>query len=274
MRSMKTTNLTFGPLVNSPVKMYKATDDGRAGELEFHQHHGPTCHGRIRMARTCEGCGEMVEYRDIIKGTVRNDVLVVVTDAELDELAEDVGPNIDIVQFCQNDEWDPMMLDGGTYYLAPDGATDGYSVIRAKMVETDRVGIVRFIMKTKIKMGVLRVLGNVLVLQTLVWFDQVRSARGLPGVDNLHTPTQQELDVAQILMDNLTREFDPTEFGDGFSERLIELVDAKAAGGEVAVSKPQNLDAPKPSGLLAQLQASVKATKPVKKTPGKKRGVA
>lgn len=276
MRSMKTTNLTFGPLVTQPVKMYKATDDGRAGELEFHQH-CPGCHGRIKMARTCEDCGSVVEFRDLIKGTIRNDVLVTITDDELDQLAEKVGPNIEIVQFCPNDQWDPLMLDGGSYYLAADGANDGYSVIRAKLVETDRVGIVRFIMKTKVKMGVLRPMGNVLVLQTMLWFDQIRSAKGLPGMDNPHTPTQDEMDVAQILMDNMTRDFDPTEFSDGFSERLIELVDAKAVGGEVAYV-PQDLDVPKPSGLLAQLQASVKATggkkAPVKKTPAKKRGVA
>jgi DNA end-binding protein Ku len=269
---MKTTKLAFGPLVKVSVKMYKATDDGDAGEMDFHQHHGPDCLGRIRYARRCEDCGQDVEYVDIVRATEFEDKLVVVSDDEMDQLSEEIGPNIEIQEFVGNDEWDPLLLTGSSYYLASDGDDDAYGLLRELLVEDEKVAIVRFVMRTSITMGVVRPMGNLLVLHRMLWFDQVRSAHGLPGVDKVVQPSAQEMEFGRRLVADLTRDFDPSKFSDGKTARLREYVAAKAAGQKPHFDKPVELD-DQPSGLLAQLQASVKTTKkpPVKKAPAKKR---
>jgi DNA end-binding protein Ku len=261
---MWTGSLAFG-LVNVPVKMYTATEDHA---VRFHQVHLKDG-GRIRMKRVCSVCGEEVAFKDIGKGWEDASGQRIVLDAEdLEELP--VGPKkeIDVLEFVPADQVDPILFDN-TYYLEPDGrALKPYVLLRQALESTERMAIVKVAIRQRTQLAALRVREDVLVLQTMLWPDEVREA----DFDFLGEKVEvrpQELTMAKSLIENLSGDFEPAQYTDEYREAILKLIDAKLSGGEgiTVEGEEEAADAGAVVDLMAALQASVARTKKAEPEP-------
>jgi DNA end-binding protein Ku len=226
MRSIWKGAITFG-LVNVPVKLYSATEDH---DVSLHQVHDADG-GRIRYQRKCEICGKVVDYEHIDKAFDDGDRTVVLTADDLKSLPEERSREIDVLEFVPSDQLDPLMFDR-SYFLEPDSTSPkAYVLLRRTLEETDRTAIVHFSLRQKTRLAALRVRGDVLVLQTLLWDDEVREAR-FPVLDEKVRISGKELDMSGSLVESLGDDFDPSQFGDDYQEELRKLIDAKLEEGE------------------------------------------
>lgn len=226
MRSIWKGAITFG-LVNVPVKLYSATEDH---DVSLHQVHDADG-GRIRYQRKCEICGKVVDYEHIDKAFDDGDRTVVLTGEDLKSLPEERSREIDVLEFVPSDQLDPIMFDR-SYFLEPDGTSPkAYVLLRRTLEETDRTAIVHFSLRQKTRLAALRVRGDVLMLQTLLWDDEVREAR-FPALEKQTRISDKELDMSSSLVDSLSDDFEPADFSDDYQEELRQLIDAKLKEGE------------------------------------------
>ncbi|MDY0890675.1 Ku protein [Frigoribacterium sp. CFBP9030] len=226
MRSIWKGAITFG-LVNVPVKLYSATEDH---DVSLHQVHDADG-GRIRYQRKCEICGKVVDYEHIDKAYDDGDRTVVITGDDLKSLPEEKSREIDVLEFVPSDQLDPIMFDR-SYFLEPDGTSPkAYVLLRRTLEETDRTAIVHFSLRQKTRLAALRVRGDVLMLQTLLWDDEVREAR-FPALEKQTRISDKELDMSSSLVDSLSDDFEPADFSDDYQEELRQLIDAKLEEGE------------------------------------------
>ena len=226
MRSIWRGAITFG-LVNVPVKLYSATEDH---DLPLHQVHNADG-GRIRYQRRCEICGRVVEYQDIDKAYESGDRTVVLTAADLKSLPSEKSREIDVVEFVPADQVDAIRLDR-SYYLEPDSTSPrSYVLMRKVLEDTERVAIVQFTLRQKTRLGVLRVQGKVLLLQSLLWDDEVREA-SFPSLDADVRIQKREIDMATSLVQSFESDFEPAQYTDDYQIQLKQLVDAKLEQGE------------------------------------------
>lgn len=227
MRSLWNGSLSFG-LVNIPVKLYSATEDH---DVSFHQVHAGDG-GRIRYQRTCEVCGNVVEYRDIAKAYEDADgQSVILSDEDFASLPADRSREIAVQEFVPSEQIDPMLYDR-SYYLEPAAAAaKAYVLLRRTLQNTDRVAVVRFALRQRTQLGALRVHGDVLAVQTLRWPDEIRAFQA-PDQVREAAVTDRELKMAATLVDSYATDFAPEEFTDEYQVQLRELIDAKLAGGE------------------------------------------
>jgi len=252
---MRKGNLGFG-LVNIAYKMYKSTE---SHDVAFHNHHGPDCHGAVGQQQVCKECGEVVAYADIVKGVEHNGNTVIVTPDEIKALDDEQGSAIDVLAFVHADEIDPILYEG-TYYLDADkGSEKAYALLRVAMVESERVGIVRYGLRQRTHMGVLRVIGDVLALHPLVWADEIRSTTELLGASKQIGLSPKEVKLAHALVESMMGTWDATEHTDTYSARLAEMIDAKASGGDFVAAPRDGGDGGEITDLLAKLEASVAA---------------
>ena len=262
MRSIWKGSIAFG-LVNVPVKVYSATEDH---DVKFHQVHAKD-NGRIRYKRTCEICGEVVEYRDIARAYDSDDgQTVIITDEDIATLPEERSREIEVVEFVPADQLDPMMYDK-SYFLEPDSkSTKSYVLLAKTLAETDRVAIVHFALRNKTRLAALRVKDfskrDVMVIHTLLWPDEIRDP-DFPSLDKDVDIKPAELKMAGQVVESMTDDFQPDQFRDDYQEQLHELVQAKLEGGEAFTVEEQPTDLDEStedvSDLLAKLEASVKA---------------
>jgi DNA end-binding protein Ku len=226
MRSIWKGAVSFG-LVSVPVKVYSATE---SHDVSLHQVHGKDG-GRIRYQRRCEVCGEVVQYGDIDKAYDNGEQTVILTEKDLASLPAERNHEIEVVEFVPSDQVDLLRLDR-SYYLEPEEKTlKQYTLLRRALEDSDRTAIVRFALRQKTRLAALRVRGNVLLLQTLLWDDEVRE----PSFDVLkQVPriSQKERDMAAQLVDSLAGDFDSAEFTDDYQEQLRTLVEAKLEQGD------------------------------------------
>lgn len=226
MRAIWKGALTFG-LVNVPVKVYSATEDH---DVPLHQVHAADG-GRIRYQRICEIDGEVVPFQDIDKAYDDGERTVVLTKEDLASLPAERSREIDVVEFVPSDQVDPLTFDRA-YYLEPDSASPkAYVLLRKTLEQTDRTAIVRFSLRQKTRLAALRVRDDVLVLQTLLWADEVREA-AFPSLDEPVRISAKELELSASLVDSFSSDFDPDEFGDEYQQELKTLIDAKLEKGE------------------------------------------
>ncbi|MHC3000343.1 non-homologous end joining protein Ku [Microbacterium sp. HJ5] len=226
MRAIWKGALTFG-LVNVPVKVYSATEDH---DVSLHQVHNKDG-GRIRYQRVCEIDGEVVPYQDIDKAYDDGDKTVVLTKDDLASLPAEKSREIDVVEFVPSEQVDLLTLDKA-YYLEPDSASPkAYVLLRKTLEQTDRTAIVRFSLRQKTRLAALRVRGDVLVLQTLLWADEVREA-AFPALDETVRISAKELELSASLVESFASDFDPSEFTDEYQEELRILIDAKLEKGD------------------------------------------
>ncbi|WP_214367300.1 Ku protein [Pseudonocardia sp. H11422] len=260
MRAMWSGAVSFG-LVSVPIKLYSATTNH---DIRFHQVHGADG-GRIRYKRTCTVCGEEVEYADIVKGYETEDgELVTLTETDLDSLPTATGHEIDVIEFVPAEQIDPLLFDK-SYYLEPEAkAAKPYALLREALKETDRMAVVKVALRQRETLALLRVKDKAIVLQTMLWPDEVRE----PEFDILGTDVElrpQELQMAASLIESLGSDFDPTEFHDEYRDAVEELIEKKRTSGDTrpapVAEKPDEDEADSMTDLLTALQRSVEAAK-------------
>jgi DNA end-binding protein Ku len=226
MRSIWKGAITFG-LVNVPVKVYSATEDH---DVPLHQVHDADG-GRIRYQRVCEIDGDTVDFEHIVKAYDDGGRTVVLSKDDLQALPVEKSREIDVVEFVPSDQVDPIMFDR-SYYLEPDSASPkAYALLRQTLEATDRTAIVTFSLRQKTRLAALRVRGDVIVLQTLLWNDEVREAR-FPSLDTAPKISDRELEMSEALVKSFESDFTPEKFVDEYQTQLRELIDAKLEQGE------------------------------------------
>lgn len=226
MRSIWKGSLSFG-LVNVPVKLYSATEDHDAPLHQVHDEDG----GRIRYKRVCEIDGKEVAYENIAKAYVDGEQTVILTDEDFASLPVERSRDIDVVEFVPTEQIDPIMF-GKPYYLAPDSKSNkAYVLLRRTLEDSDRTAIVKFALRQKTRLAALRVKDDTLVLQSLLWEDEVREAR-FPELDETPSISAAELKMSRALVDSFASDFEPEKFTDEYQEQLKTLIEAKLDAGD------------------------------------------
>jgi DNA end-binding protein Ku len=255
-RSIWSGSISFG-LVNVPVKLYTAVS---RKTVHFHQLHDAD-QRRIRQKRVCEADGEEVSYDNIVKGyEISPDTYVVIEPEELDALDPKRSKTIEIEQFVALAEIDPILYDQ-PYYVAPaTGAAKAYRLMLEAMRESDRVAIARVVLRQKEHLVALRASGDVLLMETLVFADEVVPPDTLDEVSAAAEVdvAERELTVARQLIEMLSGTFDSSQYRDEYRDAVLALIEAKVAGEEIAVAPSAPAPAAVPD-LMAALQASVEA---------------
>ncbi|GAA1738031.1 Ku protein [Isoptericola hypogeus] len=283
MRAIWKGAVTFG-LVNVPVKLYSATEDH---DVPLHQVHDKDG-GRIRYRRVCELDGEEVAYQDIDRAYDDGERTVVLTKEDFGALPAEANREVEVVEFVPSDQIDPIMLDR-TYYLEPDSKSPkAYVLLRRTLEETDRTAIVKFALRQRTRLAALRVRDEVLVLQTLLWADEVREA-AFPSLDGSVTVSDKELAMSAQLVESYEADFTPDEYEDEYQVQLRQLIDAKIEQGEALDTSETFGEQPEKQeadviDLMEALRRSVSGSKgakdedekpaakkaPAKKAPAKK----
>ena len=226
MRAIWKGAIAFG-LVNVPVKVYSATEDH---DISLHQVHNADG-GRIRYQRRCEVCSKIVDYEDIDKAYEDDGRTVVLSREELKSIPAENSHEIDVVQFVPAEQLDPMTFEK-SYYLEPDSKSPkAYVLLRRALEDTDRVAIVQFALRDKTRLGALRIRGDVLVLQSLLWADEVREA-SFPSLETTIRISAQEREMSAALVDSMAADFEPDQFTDDYQLQLRQLIEAKLEKGE------------------------------------------
>jgi DNA end-binding protein Ku len=228
VRSIWKGAVSFG-LVSIAVKLYSATEDH---DIRFHQVH-KTDGGRVKYKRVCSVDGEEVEYNDIGKGFELPDgQLVVLTDEDFDQLPLGTTHEIEVLQFVDQEQIDPIHFEK-TYYLEPDGvATRPYVLLRTALENAGQVAITKIAIRQRESLAALRVREGVLVLHTMRWPDEIRRP-GFGFLDEDVPVRPQELAMAESLISTMAGDFDPSAFTDDYREAMQALLEAKQSGGEV-----------------------------------------
>lgn len=256
-RAMWKGAVSFG-LVNVPVKLYSATEDHDISFRQVHREDG----GQIRYKRVCSIDGEEVAYDDIAKGYQTEDgQVVVITDEDLRELPNQSSKEIAVEKFVPSEQVDPLLLDR-PYYLEPEkGAGKAYALLRDALEAADRMALVTVAIRSRKNMAVLRVRDGAIVLQTMLWPDEIRATDFMGSLDDVGHATEKELAMATMLVESLAGDWDPEEFEDDYAQAVEAMVKAKLEGGEVT----ERPSAPETSGevvdLLTALQRSVDRAK-------------
>ncbi|MBO1269307.1 non-homologous end joining protein Ku [Arthrobacter cavernae] len=226
MRAIWKGSIAFG-LVNVPVKLYSATEDHDVGLHQVHNKDG----GRIRYQRKCEICSDVVAFEDIDKAYEEEGRTVVLTAAELNSLPEENSREIEVVEFIPAEQLDPIMYER-SYFLEPDSKSPkAYMLLRRTLEDTDRVAIVQYALRQKTRLGALRVRGDVLLLQALLWGDEVREA-DFPSLETDIAVTDKELEMSSALVDSMAHDFDPEQYTDDYQVQLRQLIAAKIEKGD------------------------------------------
>jgi DNA end-binding protein Ku len=226
MRAIWKGAIAFG-LVNVPVKVYSATEDH---DISLHQVHNADG-GRIRYQRRCEVCSKIIDYSDIEKAFEDGGRTVVLSKDELKSIPAENSHEIEVVQFVPSEQLEPMMFEK-SYYLEPDSKSPkAYVLLRRALEDTDRVAIVQFALREKTRLGALRIKDDVLVLQSLLWPDEVREAN-FPALDASIKISPQEREMSAALVESMAADFDPDHFTDDYQIQLRTLIEAKLEKGD------------------------------------------
>jgi DNA end-binding protein Ku len=284
-RSIWTGAISFG-LVTVPVKLYSAV---QRKSVRFNQLSAKTG-ARIQMKRVDPTTGDEVPYEDLVKGyELSPDRYVVIEPEELDALDPKATKTIDILDFVELADIDPIFYDH-PYYLAPGaGGAKPYRLLLDAMRETGKVAIAKVVIRSKESLVALRPVGDVLEMATLLFADEVVDPARLdeiPAAEDVDT-NDRELTIAKQLVESLATEWEPEKYHDEYRERVLELIERKAAGEEIAVAPAQEEAQPMPD-LMSALKASLDAVrertgdegedgaaaKPKRKAPAKKSGAS
>jgi len=251
--------ISFG-LVSVPVKMYSAVE---RKTVQFHQVSRDSG-ARISMRRVDPTSGEEIEYKDIVKGyELSPGQYVLIDPAELEEIAPQRTRTIEIQDFVELSQIDPIYYDH-PYYLAPAaGGVKPYRLLVDAMRDTARVAIAQVVIRSKEQLVALRATGRVITMSTMVFADEVLSAERLDEYAEIESAktTKRELEMAEQLISSLATDFDPAKYHDTYREQVLAMIERKAAGKQV-VSPPEAEPASKTvPDLMAALKASLDAAR-------------
>jgi len=266
LRAMWKGSLSFG-LVNIPVKLFAATEERG---IKFRYLH-TKCHAPLEYQKVCPNCKEQVAWESIARGyEYETGHFVVLTDEEIQAAAGPKDRLIEIEDFVDLKEVDPIYFQKG-YYLAPDGpGKKPYVLLREVMLHSGRVAVATVTLRARQTPAVVRVFGKTLALSTMHYADEIRAAGSVPDLPGEMEIKQREFDMALELVESLNANFEPDKYRDFYRERLQELIQAKLEGKEISVAPVP--DQEKVVDLLEALQASVEKSQEQKKIQGKGRG--
>ncbi|MGC3952725.1 MAG: Ku protein [Propionicimonas sp.] len=246
--------VSFG-LVTIPVRVYGATE---TKDLSFRQVH-PADGGRIRYKRVCEVCGQEIPFAEIAKGYEAADGrMAILTDEDFAGLPAAEGKTVEVVQFVELEQIDPLYYDK-SYVLEADGpGAKPYALLRQALADTDKAAVVRVALRGRESLALIRPIDQVLVLHTMLWPDEVRDLSFAAPPET--SVTDAEVGMARLFIEQLSADFDPDAFTDTYREELEKVVAARLEG----VDLPEGEEAPRPAevvDLVAALRASVEAAK-------------
>jgi DNA end-binding protein Ku len=258
MRSIWAGAISFG-LVVIPVKLYAATEQRDIAFRQVHREDG----GRIQYRRVCSIDGQEVPYSDVAKGyELATGDVVVLTDEDLQDLPLVTAHQIEVLHFSPAGQLDPILANKA-YYLEPEPAgVRAYALFRDALERSGRVAVAKIAIRQREALAALRVRNDVLVLETLLWPDEVRTPDFKFLEENVDVRSQ-ELKMAASLIDTMTEDFDPSAYKDAYREALEALVQAKIEGNEVVRPAGTGIAASPggPADLSETLRASVEAAK-------------
>ena len=254
MRAIWKGAVSFG-LVSVPVKLYAATESHDVSFRQVHAKDG----GRIKYQRVCSIDGEEVPYSDIAKGYETEDgEMVILDDDDFADLPSASSREIAVEKFVPRDQIDPIWFEK-SYYLEPEkSGTKPYALLRQALLDADRMAVVTVAIRNRTSMAVLRVRDDVIVLQTMMWPDEVRAADFSVETGDVKPA---EVKMANMLVETLAGDFDASEFEDDYAGAVEALVKAKIEGGEVKKTPTSTKSSGEVVDLLAALQRSVDAAK-------------
>ena len=247
-------NVSFG-LVSIPVKLYSATEEKDVSFRQVHAKDG----GRIKYQRVCSIDGEEVAYADIAKGYETEDgEMVILSDEDMADLPVTSSREIAVEKFVPRDQIDPMLLEK-SYYLEPEktGAKP-YALLRQALIDADRMAVVTVALRQRTSIAVLRVKDDVIVLQTMMWPDEIRTPDFKVESGDVKAT---EVKMAHMLVETLAGDFDASEFEDDYAGAVEALVKSKIEGGEIKRTEKSTKTSGEVVDLLAALQKSVAAAK-------------
>lgn len=252
MRAIWNGVISFG-LVTVPVRLYAATTNH---DIRFHQVHEPDG-GRIRYRRFCEVCGIEVPYEDIVRGHETEDgELVTLDEDDMAALPTSAAREILVLEFVPGEQVDPLLLDR-SYYLEPDAkATKPYALLRETLRQTDQVAVAKVALRQRESLALLRVRKNAIVLQSMLWPDEVREP-DFPALRDDVELRSQELQMAATLVETLAADFDPTRFDDEYTKAVAELIANKRQAPGTRPAAEATADRAGVPDLLTALRRSV-----------------
>jgi DNA end-binding protein Ku len=256
MRSIWKGSVSFG-LVSIGVKLYSATEER---DVSFHQVRRSDG-ARVRYKRIAESDGEEVAYADIAKGyQLPSGETVVLTDDDFKDLPLPSARVVDVLQFVPVDQIDPIYYNK-SYYLEPEkGATKPYILLRDALVESDTAGLVKVAIRNREQLATLRVRDGVIVLDTMIWPDEVREA-DFAFLDEDIDLRPQEQQMARSLVESMAGDFEPEQYTDDYREALQSVIEAKIEGREIVETEEPQPNAGNVVDLMSALRASVDAAK-------------
>lgn len=248
--------ISFG-LITIPVKLYGATE---TKDVAFHQVHAADS-GRIRYKRVCEKDGQEVPYSEIAKGYEAPDGRVVVLTAEdFESLPLSSSKAVEIVQFVNESDIDPVYFEKSYYIEAETVGVKPYVLLRDALARTGRSAVVKVALRSRESLGLIRAKGNLLVLDTMLWPDEVRDSQfAAPSVDV--TATTAEVGMAEVFIEQLSGQWQPDDYQDNYRSAVEELVNAKLAGVPLPEPTAEASAGGEVIDLVAALKASVEAAK-------------
>ena len=266
-RAIWSGSISFG-LLNVPVRMYSAVARRNIALREIRESDS----ARIKHRRFAEGTDEEVPYDEIIKAyELTPGQYVPLTKEEMEALAPEKTRAIDVSDFVDLDEIDPMYFDS-PYYLGPaDGAEKAYGLLAKAMASSGKVAIARFVLRNKEHLAAIRSNGEVLTLTTMRFADEVVPAKELEILpEKAQKPAKREQEMAEQLIESLSTDFDPGAYHDEYREQLLALIEQKAEGKEIVASEAEAPKATKAPDLMAALEESIAAAQGEGKKPAKK----
>lgn len=260
-------SISFG-LVNIPVKLHTATENKDIKLRQLHKE----CHTPINYQKICSGCNKEVQSEDIVKAyEYSKNKFVVLDEEELEKLKkENEDKAVEIIDFVKLEEIDPIYFER-SYFMAPDsGGAKAYSLLRKALMESGKIGVAKIMIRSKEQLAVVRVYKETLIMETIHFPDEVRSAGDVPNIPSEPIVVQKELDTALMLVDQLTTTFEPEKYTDDYRTALMELIEEKKAGNNTVTTSEKQPAAPSNvTDLMSALQASLDKTKKKKPIPRK-----
>ncbi|WP_185184281.1 Ku protein [Bacillus subtilis] len=265
MHTMWKGSISFG-LVNIPIKLYAATEDKDIKLRSLHKED----HAPIKYEKVCTNCEKTLSPDEIVKGyEYVKGKYVVLTDEDLKSLKQEHEEKaVEIVDFVQLQEIDPIFFNR-SYFVGPgDNGTKAYTLLREALRSTGKIGIANLTIRSKQQLAILRVYENCIVMESIHYPDEVRSAAHVPGVPDQSNVNDKELQTAITLIDELTAEFEPEKYEDTYRQALLQRVNDKLENKETAVTPDKAPPREDVIDLVSALQASIDRTRrPNRETP-------
>lgn len=262
MHTMWKGSVSFG-LVNVPVRMFAATESKDVKLRYLHKE----CKTPIQYTRSCPRCERTVEWEEIVRGfEYEPDRFVILDENDMKAVHKERSHTIDIMDFVELAEIDPVFYDK-TYYLSPEtSGSKAYQLLQTAMLQTGKIAIAKTVLRNAETLACLRVYGDVLIVETLFWPDEVRPTNELPNISSESSVTDQELQMATTLINQLVKSFSPEKYVDERRQEVMNLIHAKVANEETIAVYDGGKQPEKIVDLMQALQESIRRTTPTKRS--------